>query len=55
MLKKQHKSLFSCSFPVFQAGEKNNVISEKCFISGTLRCLVKGLTEEVIGKLSEFL
>ena len=54
-LKKEHKEKFACSLPLFQAGEKNNVISETCFIAGTLRCIVEGLTEQVIGKLRELL
>ena len=43
-LKKEHKERFTGSFPVFQAGEKNNVISETCFIAGTLRSVKEGLS-----------
>ena len=50
-LKKEKEGQFICTLPVFQSGERFNVISDTCFISGTIRSFVEGLNEIVVKKL----
>ena len=42
---------FVCTLPVFQGGERCNVISESVFISGTIRSLIPGLAETALSEL----
>ena len=54
-LKLKLKNEFSCSMPVFKSGEAPNVISETCYIAGSIRSFVKGLNVEITNKFTEFL
>ena len=54
-VKAKYEGKFVSTIPVFQAGEACNVISETCFITGTIRSFVKGLSQEVVEKLESFL
>ena len=42
-LKEEKKGQFVCTLPILQSGERFNVISESCFISGSIRSFVEGL------------
>ena len=39
-----------CTLPIFQAGERFNVISEACKIEGSIRSLIPGLNMEILAK-----
>lgn len=46
----EKKGAFVCTLPVFQGGERFNVISESCVIKGTIRSFEKGLNLQIIAK-----
>ena len=54
-LLKQKPDAFVCTLPIFQVGERFNVISERAFISGSIRSFEEGLNLVIIAKLTEFL
>ena len=54
-LKEEKKGKFVCTLPIFKAGERFNVISESCFVSGSIRSFEEGLNFQIINKLTEFL
>jgi metal-dependent amidase/aminoacylase/carboxypeptidase family protein len=54
-LKQEKEGKFVCTLPILKVGERFNVISDTCFISGSIRSFEEGLKDVIIAKLTEFL
>ena len=50
-LKLLKKDLFVSTFPIFQAGERFNVISESAYMEGSIRSFENGLKDVICGKI----
>ena len=54
-LKEKTGKLFICTLPVFQAGERYNVISSTVTIEGTMRTFDQEIYEAIMGKIESLL